>query len=371
MPRMACRGTDCLPGPFRPRHCVFLSPCYMGPWAGTILESFIIRNSHLRTSFSKSLSRIRMTELQDYVSQDIRTKSLEEEPIKSLEVPLFMEENDEDGFRTENTSRTDYERRNIIERTAGAIHIRCDLIDVVHGSFDQDSGDYATLMILRFRFDPQKQSRRVIRARINIEFFATTKGAATPEVYAITPEERWTVTPTTDHEETVKGVEAGLGAAGAAIVDASVKAKLERTVTRDISDATTVTGSINLGQGKNSGISTCAAWNLLENKRHETGVPDSVQVAVLLRREDNELFNGKVTMDADVDFFTSIKKIMSSKVPLDDPILFNPKLEYKTSPRKSEKVRTHGTNNLSAVDRESLCEVRMAVEAHFASWGKK
>lgn len=303
--------------------------------------------------------------------QDIIMESSEEEPIRSIEVPLFMEGHDEDAFHTENTSMTDYERRNVIERTKGAIHIRCDLMNVVHGSFDQESGDYATLVIFKFRFDPQKQSRRVLRARIHIEFFATTKGGATPEVYTIAPEERWTVVPTTDHEETVKGGELNLSAAGVPFVDTSVQAKLERTVTRDISDATTVTGSINLGRGKNSGISNCAAWNLLENKSRETGVPDSVQVAVLLRREDNELFDGKVTMDADVDLVTSIERVFNQKIPLDDPILFNPKLEQKTRSRKYEKARKHGTENLSAVGLYSLCEVRMAVEAPFAASGKK
>lgn len=311
-----------------------------------------------------------MTELQTDACQDITPGLSEGKPIRSLDIPLFVEGNDEDGFHTQNTSMIDYERRNVIERTTGAIYIRCDLLDVVHGSFCKDSEYNATLMILRFRFDSQKQSRRVVRARINIEFFATTKGGSTPEVYAIAPEERWTVVPTTDHEEIVKGGGLNLGAPGAQLIDASVQANYERTVSRDTSDATTVTGSINLGQGKSSGISSCAAWNILENKRRGTGVPESIQVAVLVKRLDNEVFNSKITMEADVDLITRIEHLFNRKVPLDDPILFNPNLEPKTESTKYDKARRHGREELKAVDLYSLCRVRMAVEAPFALSGK-
>lgn len=176
--------------------------------------------------------------------------------------------------------------------------------------------------------------------------------------------------PTTDHEEKVKSGGLTLGAAGIPFVDASVQTTIARTVTRDISDATTVSGSINLAPGKNSGVSSCAAWNLLENKRRKTGVPDSVQVAVLLKREDNELFNSMITMEADVDSITRIEGLFSRKVPLDDAVLFNPKLEQKIRPRKFEKARRYGKENLVAVDLYSLCEVRMAVDAPFAVSGK-
>lgn len=312
-----------------------------------------------------------MTDLQNNDSPDTTLELSDEKPLRSLEVPLFVKANEEDGFlRTQNASTIDYERHNVIERTTGAIHIRCDLIDVVHGSFDENSGDNATLVILKFRFDAQKQSRRVIRARINIEFFATTKGGATPEVYAIAPEERWTVVPTIDHEETVNSGGLSLGAAGIPFVDASVQSAIERTVSRDISDATTVTGSINLAPGNNSGISSCAVWNLLENKRRKTGVSDSVQVAVLLKRKDNELFNSMITVEADVDLVTRVEHLFNRKVPLDDPILFNPRLEQKTRPRKYEKARRYGRENLAALDLYSLCEVRMAVDAPFAVSGK-
>ncbi|PVH79899.1 hypothetical protein DL98DRAFT_515793 [Cadophora sp. DSE1049] len=295
-----------------------------------------------------------------------------EEPLLSLDVPLFTEGDDENAFHTQNSSMSDYERANVIQRIQGDIHTRCELIDVIHGSLNEAKTSPATLMIFKFRFDPQKQSQRVKRARIGMEFYAATATGATPVVYAIAPEERWTVVPTTDHEEIERSVDFNLGAPSAAPVDVSATATLKKTVSRDISDATTITGSINLGEGKNSGTSNSAAWNILENARRETGVPDSVQVLVLLSRTDNERFNGKITLDVVADFKTGLsEKLRNRKIPLDDPVLFNPALDPDTKMKTYEKARRHGTEALGAIDLLSLCDVRMAVEAGFAKTGRQ
>ena len=100
----------------------------------------------------------------------------------------------------------------------------------------------------------------------------------------------------------------------------------------------------------------------MENKRRETGVPDTVKVAVLLRREDSKPFNAKVTLEADVDFKSKMEQKFS-KVPLDDPVLFNPKM----TGRKPKKGRSYGVEDMSADILYDLCEVRMAVEASFVA----
>ena len=287
--------------------------------------------------------------------------------------PLFVIEpamddvimGEDDTFRTQNASIDDWERRNVIERKQGNIHTRVDLMDVLHGTYDAD-GDPATLLVFRFRFDPQKNSRRVIRARVNMEFFAAGKSGSAPIVEAIAPEERWSVVPTTDQESITRGGQLNLGASGVPFLEAGGTASLEKTISRDVSDATTVTGSINLGTGKNSGDPTVAAWNLRENNRRSTGVPDSMKVAILLAREDNNPFHANVTLEADVDFVSGLERKLV-KVPLDDPVLFNPTM----TGRKPKKGRSYGAQDLSSVDLYSLCGVRMGVEAPFAAWGKK
>ncbi|EEU37840.1 uncharacterized protein NECHADRAFT_98072 [Fusarium vanettenii 77-13-4] len=263
----------------------------------------------------------------------------------------------EDTFRTENASSQDWERRNVIERTRGSIHTRVELLEVTHGTLDE-YGDEATLMVFRFRFDPQKTSRRVLRARVNIEFMGKDGGNA-PIVEAIAPEERWAVVPTTDSESTTRGAEL-YAASGVPFFEAGARAKHEKTISRDVSDATTVSGSINLGRGRNSGESTVAVWNLQENKRRETGVPDSVTTAVLLRRYDSEPFNARVELEADVDWVSGFARKFAG-VPLDDPVLFNPMLGGS----KPKRGRSYGAKDLGSVDLYKLCAVRFAVEAPF------
>lgn len=167
----------------------------------------------------------------------------DEEPLGSFEVPLELSSQG-DEFHTLNDSPEDYERRNVIERTEGAVHIYCDLMDVKHGSMGGNEDELATLMVFRFRFDPQKNSRRVYRARVKIEFFAGNNCAGAPEVESIAPEERWSLMPTKDTESLTKGSEVDLGVSGASIATASAKVSLEKTTTRDITSATTVTGSM-------------------------------------------------------------------------------------------------------------------------------
>ncbi|RSM06188.1 hypothetical protein CEP52_005864 [Fusarium oligoseptatum] len=283
-----------------------------------------------------------------------------DEPALVFEEPLGDIVVGEDStFRTENASSEDWERRNVIERTRGSIHTRVELLEVTHGTLDED-GDEATLMVFRFRFDPQKTSRRVLRARVNIEFLGKDGGNA-PIVEAIAPEEKWTVVTTTDSETTTRGGELKLGASGVPFLEAGATAKLEKTISRDVSDATTVSGSINLGRGRNSGESTVAVWNLQENKRRQTGVPDSVTTAVLLRRYDSEPFNARVELEADVDWVSGMARKFTG-VPLDDPVLFNPKLGGGSKPKRG---RSYGAKDLGSVDLYKLCAVRFAVEAPF------
>ncbi|KAI3588895.1 hypothetical protein IWW34DRAFT_877808 [Fusarium oxysporum f. sp. albedinis] len=282
-----------------------------------------------------------------------------DEPLLAFDPPMEDQViGEDDTFRTQNASLSDWERRNIIERTSGSIHTRVKLLSASHGSYNE-GGEEATLLVFRFRFDPQKSSRRVLWAKAEIEFFAEDDLDLTVE--AIAPEERWAVVPTTDTETTTRSGQLNLGASGVPLLQAGASAGLEKTYSRDVKDATTVTGAINLGTGKNSGGSTVAVWNFQENERHKTGVPDSVTTAILLRRSCDERFTAVVTLEADVDWVTGLERKFA-RIPLDDPILFNP----KGTGGPSKKGRSYGLKDLANVDLYQLCKVRMAVEAPFA-----
>jgi hypothetical protein len=288
---------------------------------------------------------------------------MDDDPLSSLEISLSPIATGSDEFRTQNASAEDFERRSVIQRTHTAIDIRCDLMEVSHGWMRQPGDEYATLIVLRLRFDPQKTSRRLRRVRASIDFLPSSPHSDAPEVVAIAPEERWSVAPTVDQEQIVRGAELQVGASGVSFVTAGGNAKLEKTVSRDVGDATTVTGSISLGEGRNQGPSTRAVWTLLENKRRETGVPDTLRAAVLLRRMDEEPYKAMVALEVDTDLATKFGSLFTfrAKQPLDDPVLFNPRWD----PKRPVKGRRKGVENLGAIDLYSLCEVRMASEAFF------
>lgn len=247
--------------------------------------------------------------------------------LASFAVPLYITGDDENTFRVKNKSLADWQRRMVIDRVEKALDIQCLLEDVVHGSFTEDGKLMpATLMVFKFRVDPKKHSRRIIRALINIEFFAMDAGDEPPSVHAIAPDERWSVVPTTDHEEITTGGRLTLGLSSLIPIDLGGEVTLEKTTTRDISDATTVTGSIHHGEGIDSGDPTACAWALLENKTRKTGVPDSLKVGIVLKRKDEKPFKAAVNVEARADLSTRLEW-MFSKVPLDDPVLFNPDLE--------------------------------------------
>lgn len=110
------------------------------------------------------------------------------EPLLEIHTSLDEVISGEDStFRTENASNFDFERKNVVDRTGGNVHIQLQLLEVRHGNYDDD-GDEATLMVFRFRFDPQKASSRVIRATVTFEFFPSRSSSQAPAVDAIAPE---------------------------------------------------------------------------------------------------------------------------------------------------------------------------------------
>lgn len=245
--------------------------------------------------------------------------------LLSFKADMFISGDKDNTFRVKNKSLTDWERRIVLERLTKATEIRCHLLDVVHGTLSpkRDSG-LATLMVFKFRFDSVKHARRLVWARIDIEFFAKDAVAdEAPTVLAISPDERWAVVPTEDREEWSAGVSASAGASGVPGVDLGAEASLQKTWSRDISDATTVTGGSHFGVDIDAGEHTACGWTLLENKQRGTGLPDSLTVAVLVGRRTDKQFNAVVNLEARGNFRTNMDW-MFNKIPVDDPVLFNP-----------------------------------------------
>ncbi|KAJ6006957.1 hypothetical protein N7451_004901 [Penicillium sp. IBT 35674x] len=280
--------------------------------------------------------------------------------IWQVEMPLILgtTEDIDNASRTQNQSPTDW-NRNIVVQRKSPVNVHCSLLDVVHGKLgvDQDidtddDGALGTLPVFHFRFVPQQHSRRVIRASIHVEFLATDAQSSPPAVCAISPYDTWTVVPTTEHEEKTSAVEGTVVTPGTGPVSASLTAKLEKLRIRDFSDAMTVSGSIEFSDDINSGECNCAAWTLLENQTRKTGVPVSLRTGILLKRETNAIFYGMVKISCIADWKTRFES-MFGRIPMDDPVLFNPRLK----PSKAQKKRKYNPDNLLRWDVTSVADV--------------
>ncbi|KAJ5637414.1 hypothetical protein N7490_007293 [Penicillium lividum] len=280
--------------------------------------------------------------------------------VWQVEMPLILGtiEDIDNAFRTQNQSPTDW-NRNVVVQRKGPVNVHCSLLDVVHGKLgvDQDidtddDGALGTLLVFHFRFIPQQYSRRVIRASIHVEFSAADAQSSPPTVCAISPYDTGTVVPTTGHEEKTSAVEGTIGTSGTGPVSASLTAKLEKLRIRDISDAMTVSGSIELSDDINSGECNCAAWTLLENQTRKTGVPASLRTGILLKRENDAIFHGMVKISCVADWKTRFES-MFGRIPIDDPVLFNPGLELT----RSQKEKKYNSDGLLRSDVMSVADV--------------
>ena len=289
---------------------------------------------------------------QEYFDEHDTNKYLSASDLPCFDIGLSKTGDLDSHFRTENDPSSPWQRTNIIERK-GSVDIRCSCLDVVHGDFCTSSDLFATLIVLQFPFDPRKVARRFHSVNINLKFKAMEVKEIGPEVFAISPNGRMSLVPTTQHEDTKRNLSLQLGeAAPFAGFTANGNVGWEKCVSRNTSDQTTVTGSIDL-KGRNYGPSNCVSWTLLENKTLETGVPPSLQTAILLRRKHKDPFQCVVKIDAKVDFRSTLERVFGFKgrAPKDDPVLFDPEIV------STENLQKYNEKELGSFDMESVCDV--------------
>lgn len=276
----------------------------------------------------------------------------------AFDIAMFESGSEGSGFHTKNNPKNPYQRQEVIQRT-GAIDIRCSVIDVAHGVMDPDSEYWATLMVLQFRFDPQKRMRRITEASLELSFDVTDPANEIPEVEAISFDGNYSLLPSKQNESTTVGGEGTLGATQ--IVTASGTAKWERTVTRETSDKTTVSG------GKfvmnNMPPNRVAKWTLLENATLKSGIPASLQVAVRIKRQDEEMFSCMPKIKCRADKWTSIESFFG-RVPEDDPVLLCP------DRKPTNRLMIYDTENIGAIDLQALGNIVPTTMIRDAEQGK-
>ncbi|KAL6364057.1 hypothetical protein LRP88_03490 [Fusarium phalaenopsidis] len=160
---------------------------------------------------------------------------------------------------------------------------------------------WATLLVLQFRFDPQKRTCRISEATIELIFDVSDLDGISPEVEAVSFDGSYSFLPS-KQSETI------------------TRAKWEKAVTRETEDATRIIGGklIVGSMPPNRKVK----WALLENKTLKTGVPASVRVA--------SFFGG---------------------VPADDPVLLEPDM------KPTNKLIVYNPEELGSVDLRKLSDV--------------
>ncbi|KAJ2990252.1 hypothetical protein NUW58_g3044 [Xylaria curta] len=263
-----------------------------------------------------------------------------------FEIGLSEAGDEGSDFRTQNDPSDPLQRRNIVERR-GAVDIRCNSIDVIHGYLKDDEGP-ATLLVYEFQFDPRKKATRI--STVDIEFSFSSDSGKDPEVLKISNKGRMVLERTSQTETITKGGETTAGG-NASGVDLGGSWKWEKAISRQTKDATTIVGSIDLPHGgRNYGAPNTATWTLIENQTMKTGVPAYLRTAVLLAREDkNDDFFSTFKVKAKANIMYEVAQLFG-RTPKDDPIM------YKATLLPTNKLRYYDTSALVEVDLQELAQ---------------
>ncbi|OAL47389.1 hypothetical protein IQ07DRAFT_589611 [Pyrenochaeta sp. DS3sAY3a] len=230
----------------------------------------------------------------------------------------------------------DPDQRDTLAQRKGRVKIGCEHKDIVHGFFSDEVDDLYTLIVVKFRFDPNGIAARIKEAHAVLKFAGTEIGKPDPEVVTMYPDDSYFVEPTKQHEQVVRGAEAIAGA-GAAGAQGSATLKLEKTIDRELTDYARVIGSSEATRG--FGKKNAIAWDFFENPTAKTGIVTSLQGAVLLKRKNMERFKATLSLEVVADTFSRVTSVFK-KDEKDDDIFYNP------SRAPTNNMRTYDVENL-------------------------
>lgn len=279
----------------------------------------------------------------EYSNDGREIKFAEDFPV--VDIPIYPA-GDGAALHMENDPDDPYQRDAIIQRK-GRVNIRCDHKDIAHGYFSDEEDDLYSLIVVKFRFDPNGIAARIKEAHATIQF-ASMKRGKDPEVVAMYPEGSFFVEPTTQHEQVVDGVGANIGGSASG-VEVGGELKHEKTIDRERVDFTKVQGSIEV-LNRSFGRSNAVSWNFQENPTATTGVVSSLQGAILLKRANMDAFKATITLDATVDTVSKIRTLFKRDPKVDD-------VWYDPNKDPTNRLRKYDTDNLGAVDLKSLADV--------------
>lgn len=278
-----------------------------------------------------------------------------------FEIDLGIQGDQGSGFHTKNDPRPGHQwhRDDIIQRK-GALSVKCNMTDIIHGGFSESNEDeYATLIVLLFRFDVRNNSpRRIARADITVDFFGQDKDDpySRPEVYDISFDDAFSFFEKKHSESITKGISGTAGFTPAQIAELSGSLNWEKTTTQEVDSYTTVVGNT-YRRGYEFGGDNQANWILKENDKYKTGIPVALRASILLKRSDEKPFKCDVKIDVKADIRSRMEDFFGSFRPQDDSVLFNPKEIVSARKLRAVDPQQFDTKNLSQFSLETVSDI--------------
>ncbi|KAF5573095.1 hypothetical protein FPANT_12593 [Fusarium pseudoanthophilum] len=265
----------------------------------------------------------------------------EEECVLFVEAAMFPSDGGA-SYRTRNSKQNPFQRTTGTDRK-GTVNIRLKLLDIVHGTLHPDEPtSFATLIVFKCVFFSKKHSRRVKSADIQLVFKTIGEATPDPEVVDIVPQGRFCLMPETEERTVTKEASGDLNVPLVGGMGGSAGLKWQQVKVRQGTKYTTVFGEIGT-YGRDEGEDNGAGWSMLENPMTKDGVPHYLTGAILMKRHDNmSHFQCDLEVKVETDRWTALSGLFQSE-PLDDPILFDPKLP------STDRLKVYTTDRLSQV----------------------
>lgn len=242
---------------------------------------------------------------------------------------------------------------------AGLFTVRSLLRAVVHG-LETNDGDPASLIIFDFRFESYKSEIRFKHAAISIKFSYQDQdqGLIDPVVVNMAPYGLFRLGHSTTTNEKTTRDRGGRLSLGETLLSVTG----ERRSVTEVSHFATISGWKGL-RDREFGEPNTAEWDLSENAQSRSGIATQLRAVVLLRRFDNtSKFMAQCSFDVETAGGSWARKLLRASVPLDDPIIFDPKVSLEGNMQLD-------LHNLGAVDIQELSDAALGM--HMAVSGRR
>jgi hypothetical protein len=217
----------------------------------------------------------------------------------------------------------EFQRRFIIDQIS-TTGVRCELVDVVHGTFEP-GGEDCSLIVIQLSIFPIEVHRRLRSMTVTFQFVDMVHPGNAhddPEVLDLAPQGHFILSPTT--RQTMMRRESAAG------VDISVGTASYRSQRSHESRSGLTLLGMALVLGRTYGRPNAVSWTVRENPDVRDGISCLLRAPILVRRLGNNLpFQAQVTLKTEGTGWSALlskfAKVFESRKEI-DPVYFDPRM---------------------------------------------